>query len=73
MEGKDLAKIYRKKELIAKFKQCEKIVTEEKVKSFIDKKINEENILKSINFLYNNDMDNQKKYLEKKIKEKKLK
>ena len=73
MEGKDLAKLFRKKELMNKFKLCEKIVTEEKVKSFIDKKINEENILKSINFLYNNDMDNQKKYLEKKIKEKKLK
>ena len=73
MEGKDLAKLFRKKELMNKFKQCEKIVTEEKVKSFIDKKINEENILKSINFLYNNDMDSQKRYLEKKIKEKKLK
>ena len=68
-----MKKKVQKKELMNKFKQCEKIVTEEKVKSFIDKKINEENILKSINFLYNNDMDNQKKYLEKKIKEKKLK
>ena len=73
MEGKDLAKIFRKKELMNKFKQFEKLVTEEKVKSFIDKKINEENILKSINNLYNNDMNNQKKNLEKKIKEKKLK
>ena len=73
MEGKDLAKMFRKKELMNKFKQCEKIVTEEKVKSFIEKKINEKNILKSINDLYNNDMNNQKNYLEKKIKEKKLK
>ena len=73
MEGRDLAKIFRKKELMNKFKEFEKIVTEDKVKSFIDKKINEENILKSINNLFNNDMNNQKKYLEKKIKEKKLK
>ena len=73
MEGKDLVKIFRKKELDNKFKQCEKIVTEEKVKAFLEKKLDEINILNSINNLYNNDIDNQKKILEKKIVEKRLK
>ena len=73
MEGKDLSKIFRKKELINKFKQCEKIITEEKVKLLIAKKLDEGNILKSINIIYNNDMNNQKKNLEKIIKEKKEK
>ena len=73
MEGKDLVKIFRKKELDNKFKQCEKIVTEEKVKAFLEKKLDEINILNSINNLYNNDINNQKEILEKKIVEKKLK
>ena len=73
MEGKDLSKIFRKKELINKFKQCEKIITEEKVKSLIKKKLDEGNILKTINNIYNNDMNNQKRNLEKIIKEKKEK
>ena len=73
MEGKDLAKIYRKKELLSKFKQFEKIVTEEKVKLFIEKRINEEKILNSINNLYNNDINKQKKNLEKILEEKRSK
>ena len=73
MEGKDLAKIYRKKELIAKFKQCEKIVTEEKVKLFIEKRINEENIMNSINNLYNSDINKQKKNFFKILEEKRNK
>ena len=73
MEGKDLVKLFRKKELENKFKLCEKIVTEEKVKSFIEQKTNEEFILNSINNLYNNDMNKQKNNLEKIIKEKRAK
>ena len=73
MEGKDLVKLFRKKELENKFKLCEKIVTEEKVKSFIEQKTNEEYILNSINNLYNNDMNKQKNNLEKIIKEKRAK
>jgi len=73
MEGKDLAKIYRKKELMSKFKQCEKIVTEEKVKLFIEKRINEDKIMNCINNLYNNDINKQKKNLEKILEEKRNK
>ena len=73
MEGRDLAKIFRKKELINKFKKFEKIITEEKVKIFITKKLDEKIILKSINDIYNNDMNNQKRKLEKIIKGKREK
>ena len=73
MEGKDLAKEFRKKEIMKKFKQCEKIVTEEKVKSFMEKRTNEESIKKSIDTLYNGDMDKQKNNFKKKLEEKKLK
>ena len=73
MEGKDLAKEFRKKELMKKFKQCEKIVTEEKVKTFMEKRTNEENIKKSIDTLYNGDMDKQKNNFKKKMEEKRLK
>ena len=73
MEGKDLAKEFRKKEIMKKFKQCEKIVTEEKVKSFMEKRTNEENIKKSIDTLYNGDMDKQKNNFKKKMEEKRLK
>ena len=73
MEGKDLAKIFRKKEIISKFKKCEEIVTEKKVKLFIDKRLNEEKILNSINHLYNNDINKQKNNLDKIIKEKRKK
>ena len=73
MEGKDLAKIFRKKEIISKFKKCEEIVTEKKVKLFIDKRLNEEKILNSINHLYNNDINKQKNNLDKIIQEKRKK
>ena len=73
MEGKDLAKEFRKKEIMKKFKQCEKIVTEEKVKSFLENRTNEENIKKSIDTLYNGDMDKQKNNFRKKMEEKRLK
>ena len=73
MEGKDLAKEFRKKEIIKKFKQCEKIITEEKVKSFMEKRTNEESIKKSIDTLYNGDMDKQKNNFKKKMEEKRLK
>ena len=73
MEGKDLAKIFRKKEIISKFKKCEEIVTEKKVKLFIDKRLNEEKILNTINHLYNNDINKQKNNLDKKIQEKRKK
>jgi hypothetical protein len=73
MEGKDLAKIFRKKEIISKFKKCEEIVTEKKVKLFIDKRLNEEKILNSINHLYNNDINKQKNNLDKIIQEKREK
>ena len=73
MEGKDLAKIFRKKEIINKFKKCEEIVTEKKVKLFIDKRLNEEKILNSINHLYNNDINKQKNNLDKIIQEKRKK
>ena len=73
MEGKDLAKIFRKKEIISKFKKCEEIVTEKKVKLFIDKRLNEEKILNTINHLYNNDINKQKNNLDKIIQEKRKK
>ena len=73
MEGKDLAKEFRKKEIMKRFKQCEKVVTEEKIKVFIKKKANEENIKKSIDNLYNKDIDKQKNSFKKKLEEKKLK
>ena len=73
MEGKDLAKIFRKKEIISKFKKCEEIVTEKKVKLFIDKRLNEEKILNSINHLYNNDINKQKNNLDKIMQEKRKK
>ena len=73
MEGKDLAKIFRKKEIISKFKKCEEIVTEKKVKLFIDKRLNEEKILNSINHLYKNDINKQKNNLDKIIQEKRKK
>ena len=73
MEGKDLAKIFRKKEIISKFKKCEEIVTEKKVKLFIEKRLNEEKILNSINHLYNNDINKQKNNLDKIIQEKRKK
>jgi len=73
MEGKDLAKIFRKKEIISKFKKCEEIVTEKKVKLFIEKRLNEEKILISINHLYNNDINKQKNNLDKIIQEKRKK
>ena len=73
LAGKDLGKEFRKKELIKRFKQCEKIVTEEKVKKFVEKKTNDENIKSSIDKLYNKDMDRQKESFMKKREEKKLK
>ena len=73
MEGKDLAKIFRKKEIISKFKKCEEIVTEKKVKLFIEKRLNEEKILNTINHLYNNDINKQKNNLDKIIQEKRKK
>ena len=73
MEGKDLAKIFRKKEIINKFKKCEEIVTEKKVKLFIEKRLNEEKILNTINHLYNNDINKQKNNLDKIIQEKRKK
>ena len=73
MEGKDIMKLFRKKEIMSNFQQCEKLITEEKVIEFIENNLNEKQILNSINILYNNDMKNQKNNLEKKIKEKRAK
>ena len=73
MEGKDLRKEFRKKEIMKRFKQCEKVVTEEKVKLYIEKKTNEETIKKSIDNLYNKDMEKQKNNFKQKLEEKKLK
>ena len=73
MEGKDLAKEFRKKEIIKRFKQSEKVVTEEKVKVFIEKKISSESIKNSIDNLYNKDIDKQKNSFKKKMEEKRLK
>ena len=73
LEGKDLSKIYRKKELINKFKLIEKIITEEKVKNFINNKIKEENIKTSIKYLYNSDINKQKNNLTKMIEAKRAK
>ena len=73
MEGKDLGKEFRKKEIIKRFKQCDKIVTEEKVKIFIEKRTNAENIKSSIDNLYNKDIEKQKNSFQKKLEEKKLK
>lgn len=73
MEGKDIMKLFRKKEIMSNFQQCEKLITEEKVIEFIENNLNEKQILNSINKLYDNDMKNQKNNLEKKIKEKRAK
>ena len=73
MEGKDLGKEFRKKEIMKKFKQCEKIVTEEKVKLFIEKRTNEKNIKASIDNLYNKDIEKQKNNFKKKLEEKRIK
>ena len=73
MEGKDLGKEFRKKDIIKRFKQCEKVVTEEKVKVFIEKKTSSESIKNSIDNLYNKDMDKQKNTFKKKMEEKRLK
>ena len=73
MEGKDIMKLFRKKEIMSNFQQCEKLITEEKVIEFIENNLNEKQILNSINKLYNNDMKNQKNNLEKKNKRKKSK
>jgi len=73
MEGKDLGKEFRKKEIIKRFKQSEKVVTEEKVKVFIEKKISSESIKNSIDNLYNKDIDKQKNSFKKKMEEKRLK
>ena len=73
LEGKDIAKLFRQKEMLSNFEKCEKIITEEKVLEFIENKLNEEKILNSINNLYNNDMINQKSNLNKIIKEKRAK
>ena len=70
LEGKDIAKLFRQKEMLSNFEKCEKIITEEKVLEFIENKLNEEKILNSINNLYNNDMEKQKSNLNKIIKEK---
>ena len=72
MEGKDLGKEFRKKEIMKRFKQCEKVVTEEKVKTFIEKKSNEENIKKSMDNLYNKDMEKQKNNFKQKLEEIKI-
>ena len=73
MEGKDLGKEFRKKEIIKRFKQCEKIVTEEKVKIFIEKRTNEKSIKSSIDNLYNKDIEKQKNNFKKKLEEKRIK
>ena len=73
MAGKDLAKEFRKKEIVNKFKQCDKVVTEEKVKLFIEKRTNAESIKSSIDNLYNGDMEKQKNSFKKKMEEKRLK
>ena len=63
MEGKDIMKLFRKKEIMSNFQQCEKLITEEKVIEFIENNLNEKQILNSINKLYNNDMKNNKNNL----------
>ena len=73
LEGKDMAKLFRQKEMLSNFEKCEKIITEEKGLEFIENKLNEEKILNSINNLYNNDMEKQKSNLNKIIKEKRAK
>ena len=73
LEGKDISKLFRQKEMTSNLEKCEKIITEEIAIEFIEKKLNEEYILNSINNLYNNDMKNQKKNLDKIIKEKRAK
>ena len=73
LEGKDISKLFRQKEMTSKLEKCEKIITEEIAIEFIEKKLNEEYILNSINNLYNNDMKNQKTNLDKIIKEKRAK
>ena len=49
MEGKDIMKLFRKKEIMSNFQQCEKLITEEKVIEFIENNLNEKQILNSIN------------------------
>ena len=73
LEGKDLGKEFRKKEVFKRFKQCEKLVTEEKVKMFIDKRTNSESIKTSIDILYNNDINRQKNNFKNKLEEKRIK
>ena len=73
MEGKDLGKEFRKKEIIKRFRQCDKLVTEEKVKMFIVRKTNGENIKTNIDNLYNKDMDKQKNSFKKNLEEKRIK
>ena len=73
LEGKDLGKEFRKKEIMQRFKQCEKIVTEEKVKTYIEKRSNGDNIKKSIDNLYNRDIEKQKNSFKKKLEEKRTK
>ena len=73
LEGKDISKLFRQKEMTSNLEKCEKIITEEIAIEFIEKKLNEEYILNSINNLYNNDMKNQKTNLDKIIKEKRAK
>ena len=73
LEGKDISKLFRQKEMTSNLEKCEKIITEEIAIEFIEKKLNEEYILNSRNNLYNNDMKNQKTNLDKIIKEKRAK
>ena len=73
LEGKDISKLFRQKEMTSNLEKCEKIITEERAIEFIEKKLNEEYILNSRNNLYNNDMKNQKTNLDKIIKEKRAK
>ena len=73
LEGKDISKLFRQKEMTSNLEKCEEIITEEIAIEFIEKKLNEEYILNSINNLYNNDMKNQKTNLDKIIKEKRAK
>ena len=72
MEGKYLGKEFRKKEIMKKLKQCEKIVTVEQVILFIEKRRNEKNIKASIDNLYNKDIEKQKNNYKKKLEEKRI-
>ena len=73
MEGKDLGKEFRKKEIMKRFKQYESLITEEKVKVFIEKKANSNTIKSSIENLFNKDIDKQTISFKKKMEEKRLK